>query len=85
MSRLKAGAHVQLHQAAVEYSGLSSPPPDQPDDRFYLVNPEGEFIKAYPATASTATITDEMFELIKSYKLNHASWHAPKKVARRHA
>lgn len=77
---------LQLHQAAVEYSGKGdNVHPEEPDNRFYLVNPEGEFVKAYPQSASTKEITDEMFEIIKSYSLNHATWHAPKKIARRHA
>ena len=76
---------IQLHQAAEEYTGKSSPSPDQPDARFYLVDPKGHFVKAYSASETVKDISDEMADIFQSYSVNNASWHAPKKVARRHA
>ena len=76
---------MQLHQAAEEYNGKSTPKPDQADNRIYLVNPEGEFVTAYSADVSVADISDDLYEIIRKYKINHPTWHSPKKVARRHA
>ncbi|KAK9796676.1 hypothetical protein WJX73_005525 [Symbiochloris irregularis] len=76
---------VKLHQAAIEYSHKDGPEADQPDHRIYLVNPEGEFVKAYSADVSPAEMSEDLQNLIIKYKVNNASWHAPKKVARRHA
>ena len=76
---------VQLHEAAQKYSGKDDPPPDQPDNRFYFISPDGEFLKAFPAEETTKDITDFMVDTMQSYKINNPAWHGPKKVARRHA
>lgn len=71
----------QLHAGALKFGDRTHKPVDKPDTTFFLMSPDGTFVKAYSGLSAPKDVAEDMTTVITKYSRNNPTWHGARSTA----